>query len=107
MMNTENLPIIENATVELSSTGRTYRIKANEGYVLHDGRRDFQATDAEGEPLFDENGEPIMVEAFTRLQISCSVSYDFTANPWNLYTKLESEVPPSQILGNNNNPEIM
>lgn len=105
--------LIENATMQIYSNNTgdvAYRITPVEGYVLHDKGRDFQAVDPDTyDPLFDENGDPIMVQGFTGGTASCGINYDFEANPREFFTKLESEVPADQIFGGggNNDHEIM
>lgn len=88
-------PIIENTTMEkyVNSNGveRTYVIAPIDGYVLHDSRKDFTR--------LDENDEEILLEGFGRGSVSVPISYDFVVNPFNLYTKLVSEVPADQIFG--------
>ena len=39
------MPTIPNTTVEVFSSGRTYEITPNEGYVLHNSARDWTDTD--------------------------------------------------------------
>ena len=81
-----------------------YRITPNEGYVLHDQKRDWYTE-------FDEFGEPIGTPTlgFTRGTASCEATYDFTANPREFYAVLETNVPADQIFGGggNNDHEIM
>lgn len=107
----DTTPIIENTTMQIYTNNNgedeTYRIKAVDGYVLHDKGRDFPATDEFGNDAYDENGDLIMLQGFTRATASCSINYDFEANPREFFTKPESDVPADQIFGVGNNHEIM
>lgn len=81
-----------------------YRITPNEGYVLHDQKRDwYEEFDDEGNPI----GTPIL--GFTRGTASCEANYDFIANPREFYAVLATTVPADQIFGggDNNNHEVM
>lgn len=101
-------PTIENATITLSSTtGKVYYISPNEGYVLHDARNDYQAADEYGEPLFDENGEPVMMPGYVSGTTTVPVTYDFVTNPWGFYAVPEDSVPADSIFGGGDAPEIM
>lgn len=80
------MPTIENATITLSPSGVIYRIKANEGYVLHDNTLDAPAYDENDEPLLDENGNPVIILGFTAGTCAVSTSYDFEVNPRGFYT---------------------
>lgn len=95
--------IIENTTMEQyvnnSGVALTYVIAPIEGYVLHDNRKDFT--------ILDENDEEIPVEGFASGSVSVPISYDFTVNPYNLYTKLASGVPSDQIFGGGDNHETI
>lgn len=85
-------PLIANTTMTLcyrDGVAKIYRITPVEGYVLHDSRLDY--------PSFED--ETITLEGFTTGQKTIPASYDFTANPYNLYTKLATEVPADQIFG--------
>ena len=93
-------PIIPNTTMQIYVDGngvqRVYFITPNEGYVLHDSRKDY--TDI-------VDGEEVTFEGYTRYGVSVALSYDFTANPNNIYAVLENEVPADQIFGGGNEPE--
>lgn len=89
---------------------KVYTITPSEGYVLHDNALDFGALDPEiGGPLYDEDGNEVMLEGFTGGTCTCAAAYDFVANPRGFYAKLESEVPADQIFGGvgNNDHEVM
>ena len=99
-------PIIENTTMQRyvnnNGVALTYVISPIEGYVLHDNRKDwYEEYDEEGNPI----GEPIL--GYGRGSVSVPISYDFDANPYNLYTVLASEVPADQIFGAGNKEEVM
>ncbi len=95
-------PIIANTTMEkyVNSEGveLVYIIAPIEGYVLHHSGKDFTE-------IID--GEEVVKEGFASGSVSVPITYDFTANPYNLYTKLASEVPADQIFGGGNNEEVM
>lgn len=95
-------PIIENTTmtkyVNNNNVALAYFITPIEGYVLHDSRKDW----TEG-----IDGEEVLKEGFATNGVSVPITYDFEANPFNLYTKLASEVPADQIFGGGNNEEVM
>ena len=97
-------PIIKNTTMKIYVDGdgvqRIYRIAPIDGYVLHDNRKDWTDID-------QETNEEVLFEGFASGSVSVPISYDFEANPFNLYTKLASEVPADQIFGGNNEQEVM
>lgn len=99
----DTTPIIENTTMQIYSNDsgdRAYYITPVDGYVLHDKARDWED--------LDENGNTIIVQGFTRGTATCSINYDFNANPREFFTRLESEVPADQIFGvGNNNHEVI
>lgn len=108
----DTTPIIENTTMQIYSNDRgdvAYYITPVDGYVLHDNARDWEAFDEEtGDLIYDENGNTIIVQGFTQGTASCSINYDFNANPREFFTKLENEVPADQIFGvGNNEHEVM
>ena len=80
----------------------TYAITAIDGYVLHDNRGCWTERD-------EMTGEEIVKHAFYGGTCTCSVSYDFEANPYEFYAVPENTVPADQIFGGggNNNHEIM
>ena len=94
-------PLIANTIMTLGSyngVAKIYRITPIDGYVLHDSRLDY--------PSMED--ATITIEGFTSGQISVSANYDFNANPWNLYTRLATEVPADQIFGTTTpEPEVM
>ena len=98
----DTTPIIENTTMQIYVDGngeqRVYFIKPINGYVLHDSRKDWTDIDP-------ETNEEILFEGFSTYGVSVPITYDFEANPFNLYTKLASEVPADQIFGGGNEPE--
>lgn len=79
---------------------RTYRITAESGYVLHDKNYDEAILDE----YMQETGEIKL--GYRRSQASCPANYDFEANPREFYTVPENEVPPDQIYGGGNTPEV-
>lgn len=97
-------PIIENTTMQVyeNSAGvrLAYYIYPVENYVLHDSRKDWTEID----PVTNEE---VVKEGFTSYGVSVPATYDFEANPFNLYTRLASEVPSDQIFGGGNNEEVM
>lgn len=84
----DTTPIIENTTMQQSTY--TYFIRPIDGYVLHDSRKDWTEI---------VDGEEVVKEGFSTYGVTVPLSYDFTTNPFNLYTKLASEVPADQIFG--------
>ena len=97
-------PIIENTTmkkyVDNNNEERAYLIAPIDGYVLHDSRKDWTDID-------QETNEEIIFEGFASGSVSVPITYDFEANPFNLYTKLASEVPADQIFGGGNYAKVM
>ena len=95
---------IENVTVEkgyLDGVHKIYRLKANEGYVLHDAGRDWTEIDPETE-------EEIIKLGYTAGTTTCNATYNFTLNPREYYAVLASTVPADQIFGTvNNDHEVM
>lgn len=93
-------PIIENTTMEKYVNGNgvelVYVIAPIEGYVIHNNARDWTEI---------VDGEEVLKEGFTTGSVSVPITYDFTANPFNLYTKLASEVPADQIFGGGTDPK--
>ena len=86
---------IENATVmKLIADGVhiTYELTPNDGYVLHDNRSDWVERDEYG----NEIG---IILGYVQGTVSVAASYDFTANPYELYAVLRSTVPEDQIFG--------
>lgn len=87
-------PIIPNTTMQIYVDGngvqRVYFITPNAGYVLHDNSKDW---------TIEIDGEMVTHEGYTRYGVSVPLNYDFTANPYNIYAVLESEVPENQIFG--------
>lgn len=105
-------PIIANTIMQkrfIDGVHKQYTIEAIDGYVLHDSRLDFGALDPEvGGPLFDEDGNEVLLEGFTGGVVTCGAAYDFATNPWGFYAAPESSVPADQIFGGvNNDHEVM
>ena len=90
-----NPTLIENATMTilyLDNVAKAYKIKANDGYVLHDNVLDTV--------VFDEvTREPIeeVVLGYSAGTKSCDINYDWDANPREFYAVLKSTVPENQI----------
>ena len=95
---------------------RSYLIKANDGYVLHDTARDYYPMPE------NEYDEPELVLGHTGAEVSCGYNYDFAThiatdvngNPVTAYGSREfyaiptSEVPADQIFGGGDNDhEVM
>lgn len=75
-----------------------YQIKAIDGYVLHDKELDFCPG------INEETGDMLPdIEGYTEGLIHVFRTYDFVANPRNLYTRPKSEVPDNQIFGGGGN----
>lgn len=97
---------IENVTVtKVFSDGvhKIYRLKAVDGYVLHDNRYDYYAFD-------EESGMPSteVTLGYTGGTVSANARYDFTANPYEFYAVLRTSVPENQIFGGvDNDHEVM
>lgn len=94
-----NPSLIENTTMQkrlYDGVHKQYLITPNENYVLHDSRL---ATD------IDIDGNPIdpPLAGYTDTTITVSASYDFTANPNNIYAVLRSTVPENQFFGGGSN----
>lgn len=95
---------IENTTVKkaiLNDVPSSYRIKANDGYVLHDKALDMPIY---GEDFVTEIGVTLGYSAGT---CSCGINYDFTENSREFYAVLRTEVPENQIYGGGNDHEVM
>lgn len=93
-------PLVANTTMTLckyNGVAKIYRIQPIDGYVLHDNRLDY--------PSMEDM--TVIIEGYTTGEKTIPASYDFTANEYNLYTRLVSEVPSDQIFGGGNNDEIM
>lgn len=96
--------LIANTTMQkrlLNGVHRTYLIKANDGYVLHDNTGNWTETD----PI---TGEEVVKKAYYTGTVTCAASYDFVTNPRGFEAVLENEVPSDQIFGKvDNDPEVM
>ncbi len=64
---------------------KQYYIKAVEGYVLHDNRLDFKE-------LNPDTMEETTKLDYTNGIVSCRSDYDFTANPFEFYAVLASNI---------------
>jgi hypothetical protein len=115
---------IPNATVEkvyYDGVHRVHRITPNENYVMHDTARDFSRFEYE---IDEETGETIETEIHMLGyggQSTCAASYAFTPiemedengntvtayGDRKFYCKLASDVPPDQIFGVVDNPEVL
>jgi hypothetical protein len=97
---------IENATVRigfLDGVPRTYYIKANDGYVLHDQLLDEAEYDPE---TYEETGNILL--GYSEGTKSCGINYDWDENPREFYAVLKSTVPENPKLGGSNkNHETM
>lgn len=89
----DTTPIVENTTMQIyvNSQGvqRQYIIQAADDYVLHDNRLD--------QPSMED--ESIIVQGYTPARVSVPLTYDFNANPFELFIRLATEVPSDQIFG--------
>lgn len=101
-------PVIENTTMQAyydsSNVLKAFYIYPVEGYVLHDTQYD--------QPIFDEEtGEDTgeIMRGYIPYPAGVSVwhTYDFTANPRQLYCVPEDTVPENQIFNNGNDHEVM
>lgn len=103
---TMSTPLIENTTMRKgyneNNEHKVYEITPNSGYVLHDKNYDEEIINPE---TYEPTGEIKL--GYRRSTASCAASYDFTANPREFYTVLESSVPADQIYGGDTKPEVM
>lgn len=86
---------VENASVKkaiLNGVPSSYRIKANDGYVLHDNTLDSPVYD---EITGEETGEIIL--GYSEGTKTCGINYDWNANPREFYAVLRDTVPENQI----------
>ena len=91
--------LIANTTMQkvyVDGEHRVYTITPVSGYVLHDKARDWEEMDM-------ETGEMITKLGYTPGLASCGASYDFTANPREFYSVLQSGVTADQVFGGWNN----
>ena len=115
--------VIPNTTVELNSAGTFYKIRPEQGYVMHDKGYDENIVDIG----YDEEGNEIEVVVGVKLGFRASEASihinrdlsprtvsDLNGNPVTAYTErefytvLRSNVPENQIYsGGNNNHEVM
>lgn len=97
------MPQIENCTITgfyIGDVLRAYRIKANDGYLLHDRELDIVDID----PFTEE--EISRVAGFTGGTCSCGYNYDWTANTREFYAVPANEVPADQIFSNTNHESM-
>ena len=104
--------LIDNTTMQkmfIDGVHKVYVIGAIDGYVLHDKSYDFGALDPEfGGPLFDEEGNEVMLPGYTSGTVTCAANYNFVTNPREFYAVPEDSVPADQIFGGTGgNHEIM
>lgn len=102
-----NPTLIANTTMQKrlrDGVDYSYRITANDGYVLHDKALDTEEFDYE---MMIPTGN--IIRGYTEGTCTCAASYDFIANEREFYAVLRSEVPENQIFGggNNNEHEVM
>ena len=71
-------PIIENTSMQ-EYDGKTYWIKPNSGYKLHEKGRDTEDVD----PV---TGKLVLVLGFNENISTCSINYDFEKNDREFYT---------------------
>lgn len=71
-------PIIENTSMQIYDE-KTYWIKPNKGYKLHEKGRDFEYADP-------ETGKSVLILGFNESISTCSVNYDFEQNEREFYT---------------------
>ena len=74
---------IENVTVKKAFNNgvhRTYTLKANEGYVLHDNTLDAQGYDEETGEFTDE-----IILGYSEGTKTCGANYDWDENPREFY----------------------
>jgi hypothetical protein len=71
-------PIIENTSMQIYDN-KTYWIKPNAKYKLHEKGRDIEDIDT-------ETGKPILILGFNESISTCSIDYDFEANEREFYT---------------------
>lgn len=94
-------PIIENTRMQAyynsSNVLRTYYIYPNEGYVLHDTQYDQPVIDME---TFEPTGEIMLGYIPYPSFVTVGHSYDFEANPRQLYCVPADTVPENQIYNN-------
>lgn len=98
---------LENITVEkafYNDVHRSYRLRPNEGYVMHDKLCDVTVIDEE---TLIPTGE--ILPGYIWSYASVGANYDFVTNPREFYAALETDVPENQIFGggNNNDHEVM
>lgn len=88
--------LIENTKIEKvlrdGVTHIQYRIQALAGYVLHDNRLDWEDIDP-------ETREPVFRLGYTKGRKTITASYDFEANPNELYAVPDDSVLDDQIFG--------
>ena len=90
-----NPTLIENTTMTilyLDNVAKAYKIKANDGYVLHDNVLDaYEYDEFTGDPI----GQPVL--GYSEGTKSCGINYDWDENSREFYAVLRSSVPENQI----------
>lgn len=100
-------PIIENTIMQkgiYNGVHNRYYIAPAEGYVVHDNRLDMPELDEN----FNETGGIVL--GYSEGRKSVPASYDFVANPFEIYAVPRDTVPADQIFGGGNTtptPEVM
>lgn len=79
---------------------KTYVIGPTDGYVLHDASRDWIYIDP-------NTMEETLKLGYTTGTATVAASYDFAANPRELYAVPADSVPADQIFGGGGNHEVM
>ena len=96
-------PIIPNTTMKAyynsNNVLKRFYIYPVEGYALHDNAYDEPIRDEEG----NETGE--ILQRFTTAYTTVAASYDFVANPDNIFAVPLSELDENQLCGGDNEPE--
>lgn len=91
---------IANTTMEKiyrDGVHRQYGIYPCENYVLHTTTLDIEEIDLNTGMLTGN-----IIKGYTPMGVTCSVNYDFEANPDEYYAVLASTVPADQIFGGGN-----
>ena len=87
--------LIENTTMQkriFDGVHRAYTITPIDGYVIHH-------KDADWTEIDEETGEEVIKLGYKSGMITCSASYDFIANPFEIYAVPRDSVPADQIFG--------
>lgn len=87
---------IENTVMQemyIDDTLKGYSIRAAEGYIMHDKNYDTPVLDEN----YNETGKVILGFRPPALTATVAANYDFTTNPREFYTVLESEKPSETV----------